>query len=195
MGNKYLQMLRNYVGGQRLTLSGGLIICSKQNMQLLQITTDESKAVDKIFNGLQQQFPFLKLEKKTNVVEISAKLFAYKKFIADEQFLEHLRGALAAAVQSINESETLMARVTANGLLLNRNLQQKFIFLSKASMVEYKVTEIIPVTGLSEVTMHRLQVYGIAIVFVALIIYNLYVLYAYIPDHNPDRLLTKIVNI
>ena len=56
MGNKYLQMLRNYVGGQRLTLSGGLIICSKQNMQLLQITTDESKAVDKIFNGLQQQF-------------------------------------------------------------------------------------------------------------------------------------------
>lgn len=195
MGNKYLQMLRNYVGGQRLTLSGGLIICSKQNMQLLQITTDESKAVDKIFNGLQQQFPFLKLEKKTNVVEISVKLFAYKKVIADEQFLEHLRGALAAAVQSINESETLMARVTANGLLLNRNLQQKFIFLSKASMVEYKVTEIIPVTGLSEVTMHRLQVYGIAIVFVALIIYNLYVLYAYIPDHNPDRLLTKIVNI
>lgn len=195
MGNKYLQMLRNYVGGQRLTLSGELIICSKQNTQLLQITADESNAVDKIFNGIQQQFPFLKLEKKTNVVEISVKLFAYKKFIADEQFLEHLRGALAAAVQSINESETLMARVTANVLLLNRNLQQKFIFLSKASMVEYKVTETIPVTGPSEVTMHRLQVYGISIVFVALIIYNLYVLYAYIPDHNPDRLLTKIVNI
>ena len=62
-------------------------------------------------------------------------------------------------------------------------------------MVEYKVTETISVTGLSEVTMHRLQVYSIAIVFTALIIYNLYVLYAYIPDHNPNRLLTKIVNI
>ena len=115
--------------------------------------------------------------------------------MADEQFLEHLRGALAAAVQSINESETLTARVTANGLLLNSNLQQKFIFLSKASMVEYKVTETIPVIGPSEVTMHRLQVYSIAIVFTALIIYNLYVLYVYIPDHNPNRLLTKIVNI
>lgn len=65
---------------------------------------------------------------KTNVVEITVKLFAYKKFMADEQFLEHLRGALAAAVNSINESETLTARVTANGLLLNSNLQQKFIF-------------------------------------------------------------------
>lgn len=191
MSNKYLQRLRDYVGGQRLTLSGEIIICSKQNTQLLQITADESKTVDKILNALQQQFPFLKLEKKTNVVEITVKLFAYKKFMADEQFLEHLRGALAAAVNSINESETL----TANGLLLNSNLQQKFIFLSKASMVEYKVTETISVTGLSEVTMHRLQVYSIAIVFTALIIYNLYVLYAYIPDHNPNRLLTKIVNI
>lgn len=194
MSNKYLQRLRDYVGGQRLTLSGEIIICSKQNTQLLQITADESKTVDKILNTLQQQFPFLKLEKKTNVVEIAVKLFAYKKFMADEQFLEHLRGALAA-VQSINESETLTARVTANGLLLNSNLQQKFIFLSKASMVECKVTETISVTGLSEVTMHRLQVYSIAIVFTALIIYNLYVLYAYIPDHNPNRLLTKIVNI
>lgn len=195
MSNKYLQGLRDYVGGQRLTLSGEIIICSKQNTQLLQITADESKTVDKILNALQQQFPFLKLEKKTNVVEITVKLFAYKKFMADEQFLEHLRGALAAAVKSINESETLTARVTANGLLLNSNLQQKFVFLSKASMVEYKVTETISVTGLSEVTMHRLQVYSIAIVFTALIIYNLYVLYAYIPDHNPNRLLTKIVNI
>ena len=187
MSNKYLQRLRDYVGGQRLTLSGEIIICSKQNTQLLQITANESKTVDKILNALQQQFPFLKLEKKTNVVEITVKLFAYKKFMADEQFLEHLRGALAAAVNSINES--------ANGLLLNSNLQQKFIFLSKASMVEYKVTETISVTGLSEVTMHRLQVYSIAIVFTALIIYNLYVLYAYIPDHNPNKLLTKIVNI
>ena len=190
MSNKYLQRLRDYVGGQRLTLSGEIIICSKQNTQLLQITANESKTVDKILNALQQQFPFLKLEKKTNVVEITVKLFAYKKFMADD-----LRGALAAAVNSINEAETLTARVTANGLLLNSNLQQKFIFLSKASMVEYKVTETISVTGLSEVTMHRLQVYSIAIVFTALIIYNLYVLYAYIPDHNPNKLLTKIVNI
>ena len=98
MSNKYLQRLRDYVGGQRLTLSGEIIICSKQNTQLLQITANESKTVDKILNALQQQFPFLKLEKKTNVVEITVKLFAYKKFMADEQFLEHLRGALAAAV-------------------------------------------------------------------------------------------------
>lgn len=41
MSNKYLQRLRDYVGGQRLTLSGEIIICSKQNTQLLQITADE----------------------------------------------------------------------------------------------------------------------------------------------------------
>ncbi len=192
---KYVRSLQDFVGGQQLLLSGELVISSKQNTQLLRMSDDAHALVDKIVNVMATEFPFLQIEKGENVVELSIKFFAYNRFIADAQFLEHFRSCAADAVQTINSSEELTSRFAANGTLTDSSKKQKFLYLSKATMVEYKVTESEKVNILGPVTRHRLMVYGLALLFAVLIIYNLYYLYAYVPDHNPSRLLTKVIDV
>ncbi len=193
--SKYVRSLRDYLGGQQLLLSGELLVSSKQNTQLLRLSDDARSLVDKIVNTIAAEFPFLRIEKRESLVELSVKFFAYDCFMADTQFLEHFRSCIAEAVQSINSSEELASRFSANGALTDSSKKQKFLYLSKATMVEYKVTESEHVGILGPVTRHRVMVIGFTLLFAWLIIYNLYYLYAYIPDHNPSRLLTKIVDI
>lgn len=193
--SKYVRSLQDFVGGQQLLLSGELVISSKQDTQLLRLSDNARALVNKIVSAMATEFPFLQIEKVENVVELSIKFFAYNRFIADAQFLEHFRSCAADAVQTINSCEELTSHFTANGTLTDSSKKQKFLYLSKATMVEYKVTESEKVSVLGPVTRHRLLVYGLALLFAVLIIYNLYYLYAYIPDHNPSRLLTKVVDV
>lgn len=192
---KYVRSLQDFVGGQQLLLSGELVISSKQNTQLLHMSDDAYVRVDKIVNVMATEFPFLQIEKEENVVELNVKIFVYNRFIADTQFLEHFRSCIADAVQTINSSEELNACFTANGTLTDSSKKQKFLYLSKATMVEYKVTENEQIGALGPVTRHRVMVYGFALLFAVLLIYNLYYLYAYIPDHNPSWLLTKVIDV
>lgn len=193
--NKYIRCLKDFLGGQQLSLSGELVLSNKQNTQLLLMSDEARRLADDIVGNMAEEFPFLQIEKKENVVELSIKFFAYDRFMADAQFLEHFRSCVADAVQTINASEELAARFTANGTLTDSSKKQKFMYLSKATMVEYKVTETEQISALGPVMRHRLVVCGFALLFAVLIVYNLYYLYAYIPDHNPNRLLIKIVDI
>ena len=144
---------------------------------------------------LQEKFHYLDVEIAENLVEISVKFFTCDKYISEEKFLEEFRSALAYILQDLNEKSHLAATVSASGSLMDKSKKQQFLFLSKAAMVEYKITDSEIQNGISDVILHKMVVYGVTVLFTALICYNLYVLYKYIPNHDPNMLLVKIIDI
>lgn len=190
--NLWLQNVRDYIGSNKLNLAGEIIISSRQFSQILMLKDMENKSVEKIIDGLESQFPYLKIKQQHNVVETSIKFYTYEKFIAETQFLEKFRSALAGCLHCLNEEKRLKAYVSVKGSILNTTFEQKFIFLSKDSNVEYKIVEKKTVGIFNEINLHRIKVYGLAVIFASLILYNLYCLYAYIPDHDPSKLLHPV---
>lgn len=189
---KYVNDLRNYVGSYKLTISGEIKIRDLQGTKLLQLTEDDRKNMRKTVSQLQEKFPYLQMQVRENLVEASIKFFVYKKYIAESNFLEEFRSALAGMLQDINGKNNLLASVNASGNLFDKDKQQQFVFLSKASMVEYKITDQLFISGMSDIMLHKITVYGISLFFAALICYELYVLYMYIPDHDPSKLLINV---
>lgn len=192
MFNRWLQSVRDYTGSNRLTIAGEIIISSKQLSQILMLQDMENLSIRRIIETLRLQFPYLQVKQQYNVVETSIKFYTYEKFIAETQFLEKFRSALADCLCYLNETKQLKACVSIKGSILNTSLEQKFMFLSKGSKVEYKIIEKKAVGIFNDINLHRIKVYGLGVIFGILILYNLYYLYAYIPDHDPSKLLHSI---
>lgn len=192
MFNRWLQSMRDYTGSNRLTIAGEIIISSKQLSQILMLQDMENTSIRKIIETLRQQFPYLQVKQQHNVVETSIKFYTYEKFIAETQFLEKFRSAVANCLCCLNEEERLKAYVSVKGSILNTGFEQKFIFLSKDSNVEYKIVEKKAVGIFNDINLHRIKVYGLAMIFGILILYNLYYLCAYVPDHDPSKLLHPV---
>lgn len=191
----YMKNLRDYIGSYKLTISGEIKISDRQGTKLLQLTDDDRKYLKKTLIYLQEKFHYLDVEIAENLVEISVKFFTCDKYISEEKFLEEFRSALAYILQDLNEKSHLAATVSASGSLMDKSKKQQFLFLSKAAMVEYKITDSEIQNEISDVILHKMVVYGVTVLFTALICYNLYVLYKYIPNHDPNMLLVKIIDI
>lgn len=189
----YINEVRDYIGSYKLKITGEIKINDKQGVNLLQVSEEDRSIINKLLAELRAKFYYLKIEVQENLVEMNIKFFAYEKFIAHADFLEEFRATLALALQKLNESTQLVANINAKGMFLSPKEQQNFIFLSKASMVEYKIIEKVAHNGISEILLHKIKVYGITMLFTVLIIYTLYCLYAYIPDHDPNKLLVKVL--
>lgn len=192
MFNRWLQSVRDYTGSSKLSLAGEIIISSKQLSQILMLQDVEKTLISKITAELGRQFSYLQIKEQHNVVETSIKFYTYEKFIAETQFLEKFRSALADCLCCLNETERLKACVSVKGAILNTSFEQKFIFLSKESKVEYKIIDRKEVGNFNDISLHRIKVYGLVAIFGILILYNLYCLYAYIPDHDPSKLLHPV---
>ncbi|MDO4921888.1 MAG: hypothetical protein Q4E64_08720 [Phascolarctobacterium sp.] len=192
MFNRWLQSVRDYTGSSKLSLAGEIIISSKQLSQILMLQDVEKTLISKITAELRRQFSYLQIKEQHNVVETSIKFYTYEKFIAETQFLEKFRSALADCLCCLNETDRLKACVSVKGAILNTSFEQKFIFLSKESKVEYKIIDRKEVGNFNDISLHRIKVYGLAAIFGILILYNLYCLYAYIPDHDPSKLLHPV---
>lgn len=183
----YINEVRDYIGSYKLKITGEIKINDKQGVNLLQVSEEDRSIINKLLAELRAKFYYLKIEIQENLVEMNI------KFIAHADFLEEFRATLALALQKLNESTQLVANINAKGMFLSPKEQQNFIFLSKASMVEYKIIEKVAHNGISEILLHKIKVYGITMLFTVLIIYTLYCLYAYIPDHDPNKLLVKVL--
>lgn len=192
---KYTKSIQDYLGSYKLTISGEIKICDIQGTKILQLTADEKNTVDKLLTSLQEKFQYLDVQLTDNLVEASIKFFAYEKYIAGTNFLENFRSSLAAILQEINSNPDLLASVNASGCIVDKEKKQQFLFLSKASIVEYKITDTRNTSGANDIVMHKIMVYGITLLFITLICYELYVLYKYIPDHDPSKLLVKIISV
>lgn len=190
--NLWLKNVRDYIGSNKLNLAGEIIISSKQLSQILMLQDMENKSVEKIIDGLRSKFPYLRVKQQHNVVETSIKFYTYEKFIAETQFLEKFRSALSNCLCCLNKEERLKGYVSVKGSILNTSFEQKFIFLSKGSNVEYKIVEQKAVGIFNDINLHRIKVYGLTVIFGVLILYNLYYLYTYIPDHDPSKLLHPV---
>lgn len=186
---KYLRAWGDCTGGQQLTLMAELTICNAQNTQLLELTDAERALVEQCEQSLRERFPYLTLERQERMVETSLKLFTYARFVDEPQFLETFRSVLAVVLHSINSSERLQARLMASGTLADRKLVQKFKYLSKDDLVDYKLTETQPAGTPSVIMKQRVKMYGL----VALIIFCLgFYIYLNLPSEQLHNIIPTI---
>lgn len=170
----WLRRWRDYTGKTQLTFMGELTICNSEATQLLTLTQDERSLVEECEQALRERFSYLEIERQERMVETTLKFFAYKHFIAEEQFLEAFRNVLAVALHKLNSSQRLQARFMASGTLVNSSLEQRFSYLSKADIVEYKITASKPAGGFNVILQQHLKAYGLIIVLVLLVLYFVY---------------------
>ncbi|WP_440444784.1 hypothetical protein [Phascolarctobacterium sp.] len=171
---KYLRAWRYCTGGQQLTLMAELTICNAQNTQLLEMTDAERALVEQCEQSLRERFPYLMLERQERMVETSLKLFTYARFVDEPQFLETFRSVLAVVLHTLNSSERLQARLMASGTLADRRLVQKFKFLSKDELVDYKLTETRPAGAPSVITKQRVKMYGLVLLIILCLGFYIY---------------------
>lgn len=171
---KWLRRWRDYTGSTQLTLMGELTICNLQNTQLLTLTQEERTLLDECEQTLRERFPYLELERQERMVETSLKFFVYKQFIAEEQFLETFRDLLAVTLHTLNSRGRLQARFMASGTICNCRLEQKFSYLSKEDIVEYKITSSKTAGAVSVITKQRLKAYGTVLLVLVVAAYFIY---------------------
>lgn len=186
---KYLRAWRDCTGGQQLTLMTELTICNAQNTQLLELTDAERELVEQCEQSLRERFPYLMLERQERMVETSLKLFTYARFVDEPQFLEAFRSVLAVVLHTLNSSERLQARLMASGTLADRRLVQRFKFLSKDDIVDYKLTETRPAGTPSVITKQRVKMYGL--VFLIILCLGFYI-YLNLPSEQLHNIIPTI---
>lgn len=186
---KYLRAWCDCTGGQQLTLMAELTICNAQNTQLLELTDAERALVEQCEQSLRERFPYLMLERQERMVETSLKLFTYARFVDEPQFLEAFRSVLAVVLHTLNSSERLQARLMASGTLADRRLVQKFKFLSKDELVDYKLTETRPAGTPSVITKQRVKMYGL--VFLIILCLGFYI-YLNLPSEQLHNIIPTI---
>lgn len=186
---KYLRAWCDCTGGQQLTLMAELTICNAQNTQLLELTDAERALVEQCEQSLRERFPYLMLERQERMVETSLKLFTYARFVDEPQFLETFRSVLAVVLHTLNSSERLQARLMASGTLADRKLVQKFKFLSKDDIVDYKLTETRPAGTPSVITKQRVKMYGL--VFLIILCLGFYI-YLNLPSEQLHNIIPTI---
>lgn len=175
MCKRWLRQWRDYTGSNQLTLMGELTLCNCENTQLLELTPAERSLLAECEQALKERFPYLELECQERMVETSLKFFAYKHFIAEPQFLEALRSALAVTLHRLNSSDRLRARFIASGTIIDNKLEQKFSYLSKADVVEYKITASKPAGAIGVIKKQRLKAYVMLLAVAAVVIYFVYI--------------------
>lgn len=186
---KYLRAWCDCTGGQQLTLMAELTICNAQNTQLLELTDAERALVEQCEQSLRERFPYLMLERQERIVETSLKLFTYARFVDEPQFLETFRSVLAVVLHTLNSSERLQARLMASGTLADRRLVQKFKFLSKDELVDYKLTETRSAGTPSVITKQRVKMYGL--VFLIILCLGFYI-YLNLPSEQLHNIIPTI---
>lgn len=165
---------RDYTGQAQLTLMGELTICNSKTTQLLTLTQEERSLVEECELALRERFPYLEIEREERMVETTLKFFTYKHFIAETQFLETFRSLLAVVLHKINSSLRLRARFMASGTLIDSRQEQKFSYLSKEDIAEYKITASKPAGVFNAILKQRLKAYGMVVILVLLALYLLY---------------------
>ena len=174
LGQKWLRQWRDYTGQAQLTFMGELTICNSESTQLLTLTQEERRLVEACEQALREQFPYLEIERQERMVETTLKFFTYQHFIAEGQFLETFRSLLAVALHKINGSQRLRARFMASGTLADSALVQKFSYLSKDDIVEYKITASQPAGVFNVILKQRLKAYGLVLLVVLVALYMVY---------------------
>ena len=170
----WLRRWRDYTGQAQLTLMGELTICNSTTTQLLTLTQEERSLVEECEQALRERFPYLEIEREERMVETTLKFFTYKHFLAEAQFLETFRSLLAVVLHKINSSLRLRARFMASGTFIDSRQEQKFSYLSKEDMVEYKITAKRPAGTFNVILKQRLKAYGMVVLLVLLALYLLY---------------------
>lgn len=170
----WLRRWRDYTGQAQLTLMGELTICNSTTTQLLTLTQEERSLVEECEQALRERFPYLEIEREERMVETTLKFFTYKHFLAEAQFLETFRSLLAVVLHKINSSLRLRARFMASGTFIDSRQEQKFSYLSKEDMVEYKITAKRTAGTFNVILKQRLKAYGMVVLLVLLALYLLY---------------------
>lgn len=191
--NELLQRFHNEIGSYQITIAGEITIGNKNNTQLLMLLNEERNEIYGYMDDIRRHFPFLSVSCNENLVEISIKIFSYDKYMNRKNFLEELRAVLAGIISKINEDERFMCRLSITGTLVDRHKRSKFIMLSKQSVVEYKFVQQEVVPGISNVIFNKIIVCSVTLLAVLLIAYTIYTIAFIIPDHNPNRLLSNIL--
>ncbi len=171
---KWLRQWRDYTGGQQLTLMGELTISSSDSAQLLELTQPERDVLAQCEKALQERFPYLEITRDERMVETTLRFFAYKHFIAEPQFLETFRELIAVTLHALNGSTRLCVRLMASGTLIDSRQKQKFSYLSKGDLVDYKITESRPCGKISVITRQRIKAYALVLIIALAVAYLLY---------------------
>jgi|GEM_PF-1210500 hypothetical protein len=191
--NKVIQNWRNYTGYNKLTLLGEIRVSNKDSLSLLSLASEEKEEINQLVQKTSEKFPYMEIKVKHGLAETNINFYVYEKFVSEDNFLEKFRQGIADFVYWLTTEKNFLTRFTANGEFVNRKNKQKFVFLSKENMVEYKIIDSKPISFLESPVAHSITVYLCAVILLFLVLNTLYVLYFYVPDHNPDRLLRQII--
>lgn len=190
--NTFINDIMNYIGNQQLTISGEITIKNDLYDQICVLENDIEPILDECINRIKNRFSYLQIETSKNLVETSIKVFCYKKFLNEKNFLDKFRSCLGEILISVDNME---CQVKISGKILDCRKIQSFIFLNKGKFVEYKILKEETLYSLNPVTINKIKVYGLTIIFTVLILYTAYYWYFYIPAHNLNKLLYKVIKL
>ncbi len=193
--NKVIQNWRNYTGYNKLTLLGEIRVSKKDGLSLLSLASREKEEINKLVEKNSSKFPYMEINVKHGLAETTINFYVYKKFVSEDNFLEKFRQSIADLIYLLSIEKNFLTRFTANGEFENKNNKEKFVFLSKENIVEYKIIDSKPINWFASPVAHSVTVYLCAAILLFLVLHTIYILYFYVPDHNPDRLLMQIINV
>lgn len=191
--NKLWQNIHDKIGSYQITISGEITISNKNNTQLLNLFDEERNKIYGYIDYIQKHFPYLSVGYNENLVEISIKIFSYNKYMNRKNFLDELRSVLVKIIYELNDGERFLGRLSITGALVDRFQRSKFIMFSKHSIVEYKVVRQEAISGISSIVFNKIMVCCFTLIALLMIVYTIYIITFSIPDHNPNELLSNIL--
>jgi hypothetical protein len=127
-----------------LTMSGEINVSCKSYNAIIINDSGLISRMKSYVKALNDRYPKLKIQLQTGISEISIKVFAYRKMLMNNCFLEEMRINLAGLLISIYENNDLQAKLNIRGFIDSYRGRKSFIFMNNEQEVKYEVIQFEP---------------------------------------------------
>ncbi len=172
MLEKVLHAWKEYVGNNRINVSGEIILNDVDPAKLLVLSETEEKRILDLVTTFVKTHQTFKVTTLKGVGEFNIKLFACDVYTAGTTFMEDFRADLEALVRELLQNKELALRLNVFGDFSTLENMRKFRYLNKGEQVEYKITETAPVSLLARIFCRSVRMYLLIILVVAILVWQ-----------------------
>jgi hypothetical protein len=169
-----IKLWKNYTGNYKVTLSGELLIKNIDSTQLLVLSDENRKVIEKCVSVLAMNLPFFQIEKVESMAETTIKIFAYNVYTSENAFLEKFRVILLECIEEILKCEIFTVSLSVFGTYQDTKEKVYFRYLNKKSYVEYKLTQKEELDFVESFLTRKMKVYIGVIMLVCVIAFFIY---------------------
>lgn len=163
---------KEYVGNNRINVSGELILNDADPAKLLVLSEEEEKRILGLVGDFAKAHQNFKVTTLKGVGEFDIKIFVCDVYTAKTTFMETFRDDLANFVHSLLENKNLVLRLNVFGDFSTKDTMQKFRYLNKGEQVEYKITDTLPVSMLARVLCRSVRMYLLIVLVIAILVWQ-----------------------